>query len=122
MPLTTSTSNAIVAMMCTWVAAYALSAGPLAFNYLVETSTLDLRAKTTGVAAGGSGAIKLVFDYTAPLMMSADKGLGWGAKTGFFFAGTGLIGLVVVYFVCPELKGRSFQEVSRSSTLLHCEQ
>jgi SP family general alpha glucoside:H+ symporter-like MFS transporter len=86
---------------CVWVAAYALSAGPIGYVYLAETSTVLLRAKTTSIAAAMTGCLNLVVNYCTPLML-APTGANWGVKgVAFFYFGTGLIGLVLVYFFIP---------------------
>ncbi|RSH84102.1 hypothetical protein EHS25_005347 [Saitozyma podzolica] len=93
------------------VAVYALTAGPIGYVYLAETSTVVLRAKTTTTAAAMTGMLNLVVNYCMPLMLST-TGANWGVKgTSFFYAGTGLIGLVLVYFFIPETRGRSFIEL-----------
>lgn len=51
-----ATSNAIIFFMCLWVAAYSMSAGPLGYIFLGESSNVVLRAKTSGAAAAGAGA------------------------------------------------------------------
>lgn len=35
----------------------------------------------------------------------------WGAKTGFFWAGTSVVGLVWSWWRLPETKGRTFAEI-----------
>jgi hypothetical protein len=78
-----------------------LTAGPIGYVYLAETSTVVLRAKTTSTAAAMTGMLNLVVNYCTPLMLST-TGANWGVKgTSFFYAGTGLIGLVLVYFFIP---------------------
>lgn len=101
-----------IGMMCLWVVAYGTSAGPCGYLLLGESSTLRLRAKTTGFAAAMSGVFGLIFNYSTPLMiLPTGGGAGWGLKTSFFYAGTGFIGLVLVYFFVPEHRGRSYAEL-----------
>jgi hypothetical protein len=125
-PYTTSTGSVIITFACVWVAAYAVTAGPLGYAYLGETSTVVLRAKTTGVAAAMTGMLNLITNYCTPLLLSATAA-NWGVKgTSFFFAGTGALGWILIYFFIPwvqchimtgrtdansETKGRSFLEL-----------
>lgn len=112
LPLGPTAGGATIGIMCVWVVAYALSAGPCGYLLLGESSTLRLRAKTTGFAAALSGIFGLIFNYATPLMiLPTGGGAGWGLKTSFFFAGTAFIGLVLVYFFVPEHKGRSYAEL-----------
>lgn len=98
---TTSIGSVIISMACLWCAAYALSAGPLGYVYLGEMSTVVLRAKTTGVAAAMTGVLNLITSYCVPILLSTTAA-NWGVKgTSFFFAGTGAVGWVLVYFFVP---------------------
>lgn len=85
---------------CIWVFTYALTLAPIGYAMLAETSTVVLRAKTTSVAAGMTGCLNLVVNYCTPLMLSPTSA-NWGVKTCFFYAGTCLIGLVLVFFFIP---------------------
>ena len=108
---TTTTGNVLIAFSCIWVALYALTAGPVGYVYLGETSTVLLRARSVSVAAAGTGMLNLIVNYCTPLML-APTGANWGVEgTSFFYAGTGFIGLVLVYFFVPETKGRSYAEL-----------
>jgi hypothetical protein len=99
--MTTTIGSVIISMACLWCAAYALSAGPLGYVYLGEMSTVVLRAKTTGVAAAMTGMLNLITSYCVPILLSATAA-NWGVKgTSFFFAGTGAVGWVLVYFFVP---------------------
>ncbi|RSH77861.1 uncharacterized protein EHS24_002927 [Apiotrichum porosum] len=111
--ITPAVGGATVAVMCLWVVAYSFSVGPCGYLLLGESSAPALRAKTAGVAAAGSGMFGLVFSYCTPLMiLDTGGGAGWGIKTAYFYAGTGLIGLILVYFFVPEHKGRTYAELN----------
>lgn len=45
------------------------------------------------------------------MLSAAPDGAGWGVKTAFFFAGTGFVGLVLLFFTIPETRNRSYLEL-----------
>ena len=100
-PQTSATGGIIVAFSAVWVAIYALSAGPLGYVFLGETSTVVLRAKTTGFAAAMASALTLIPRYCSPILLSPTAA-NWGVKgVSFFFAGTCFLGTVAMYFFIP---------------------
>lgn len=50
---------------------YSSTLAVLGYVYLGETSTVLLRAKTTGVAAGSTGFLNLIVGYCSPLMLTS---------------------------------------------------
>ena len=63
--------SGLIALCCVWQASNAGSFGPAGYIYLGETSTVLLRAKTTGVAAAGTGFLNLIINFCTPLMLSS---------------------------------------------------
>ncbi|GFZ52068.1 hypothetical protein JCM24511_09840 [Saitozyma sp. JCM 24511] len=108
--LSSTSSNAIVALACIWVAAYSMSAGPLGWAYVADTATPVLRAKTTSFAAALTCCFGLIFNYTTPIMLSPQQA-NWGIEIGYFFAGLSALGLVLIYFTVPETRRLSFAEL-----------
>ncbi|RSH79596.1 uncharacterized protein EHS24_009246 [Apiotrichum porosum] len=105
--------NVTLAVICIWVLFYAGCLGGVCWGLTSEISTPRLRARTTGIVVNMSTCFSLLFGYTVPLMLAA-KGSGarnWGVKTMYLFACLGGIGLVVNYFLLPEVRGRTFAEV-----------
>lgn len=118
--LSSTQSNAIVALACIWVAAYSMGPAPLGENgplltprhqthsstgyaYAAETSTPVLRAKTTALATAMCGAFALAFTYCTPIMLSAQEA-NWGIEgVGYFYACLAFIGLIGLYFTVPEV-------------------
>lgn len=114
------------------MASYCLTLNSIGYVYLGETSTLLLRAKTTGFAAGSTGWLNLFHnggrksgatfpsslqplffvphaDHAVPVMLNAP---GFGPSgTCFVYSATCLGGLILTYFFVPETKGRSFIEL-----------
>ncbi|CAG9984749.1 unnamed protein product [Clonostachys byssicola] len=109
MPLTTANSTAMIAVSCIWVAAYSSSAGPLGFTFLADCSTSVLRAKTANMGSLAFALMSLVTTYCTPLMLAAPN---FGvSNTMFFYGTTSAIFVVVMWFVIPETKNRSYVEL-----------
>lgn len=45
-----------------------------------------------------------------PLMLS-NQNAGWGQKIGLFFGGISVVYLIPTFFMFPETKGRTYQEL-----------
>lgn len=56
---------------CVWQMGYSSTLAVIGYVYLGETSTVLLRAKTTGVAAGSTGFLNLIVGYCSPLMLTS---------------------------------------------------
>ena len=51
-----------------------------------------------------------LFNFVVPYLFNVDEA-NLGGKTGFFFTGLCLVGLAVIYFEIPEMKGRTYEEL-----------
>ncbi|KAB8263124.1 general substrate transporter [Aspergillus pseudonomiae] len=90
-----------------WVVVnYAMPYGPVGWIVTAESSSLDIRAK--GVAIGS--AVNWIMNFTVaqvtPVMIT-----NIGYKTWIVFMCFCFLGLAWVYFVLPELKGLSLEEI-----------
>ncbi|KAL1870917.1 hypothetical protein VTK73DRAFT_2372 [Phialemonium thermophilum] len=99
----------LVTFACVWTVGYNLSAGPMGYIYVAETSTLRLRAKTTGIAIFFIQGMAAVYVYIAPIMLNA-PGLGM-SNTVFFWAGTCTLVYIFICLMVPETKGRTYVEL-----------
>ncbi|KAJ9112732.1 hypothetical protein QFC22_006234 [Naganishia vaughanmartiniae] len=109
-PVTGPAPQAIVALVCVWMAGYSVSLQAVGWLYLGELASVGLRAKSIGVASVFQSSVNLLLSYTVPLMLSPQKA-GRGAKIGFFFGGISIFWLTLIYFSCPETKGRTATEI-----------
>ncbi|OAA66499.1 Sugar/inositol transporter [Niveomyces insectorum RCEF 264] len=108
-PQTTANGSAMIAMACIWVAAYSSSAGPLGFTFLADCSTAVLRAKTANMGALAFALLSLITTYCTPIMLAAPN---FGvADTMFFYGATSAVFVVIMWFVIPETKNRSYVEL-----------
>ena len=90
---------------------YFLTIGAMAFVILGETSSPTLRAKTVGLATATQAVFGVIMNFTIPYMVDPDEGNLKG-KVGFVFGGLCLVASIGSYFYCPELKGRTFNEIN----------
>jgi SP family general alpha glucoside:H+ symporter-like MFS transporter len=81
----------------------------LGFAFLAECSTAILRAKTANMGALGFALLSLITTYCTPLMLASPV-FGVPA-TMFFYGSTSLVFVVIMYFVIPETKNRSYVEL-----------
>ncbi|KAH3962501.1 hypothetical protein HBH70_161560 [Parastagonospora nodorum] len=86
-----------------WPASYAIAA---------ETSSLQLRAKTQGIGWAVSALTSTVSGLCLPYVFNPDEGNLRG-KTGYTYAASCVVGVVVSYFIIPEMKGRTVNEIDR---------
>jgi hypothetical protein len=86
-----------------WPASYAIAA---------ETSSLQLRAKSQGIGWFISALTTTVSGLCLPYVFNPDKGNLRG-KTGYTYAASCLAGALASYFLIPEMKGRTVNEIDR---------
>lgn len=89
-----------------------LGVWPASFIVRSETSSLRLRSKTSGLGWFYGGIVRCVFGIGAPYLYNSDAA-NLGAMTGFVFAGTSILGVVITWFAVPELKGLTTTEIDR---------
>jgi hypothetical protein len=85
---------------------------PASFAIGAETSSLQLRAKTQGIGWFVSALTSTVSGLCLPYVFNPDEGNLRG-KTGFTYAASCAVGVVISYFLIPEMKGRSVNEIDR---------
>ncbi|KAJ5362160.1 hypothetical protein N7541_003004 [Penicillium brevicompactum] len=86
-------------------------ASAIGYAYAAEVPQQRLRAKTAGWALASSNAIAIMFSFCTPLMINNEPVSAWGVKTGFFFAGTGTIAVIVAWLILPEVARRTPAEI-----------
>ncbi|KAK0658534.1 General alpha-glucoside permease [Lasiodiplodia hormozganensis] len=89
---------------------YDATVGPVCYSLVAELSSNRLRAKTVVLARILYDLINLITNIITPRMLNPSA-WNWGAKAGFFWAGSSLICIVWTYFRLPEPKGRTFAEL-----------
>ncbi|KAK3689085.1 general substrate transporter [Podospora appendiculata] len=81
-------------------------------TYLVagELPAQNLRAYTAGLSSGAGFVFAWLTTFTAPYFINPAE-LNWGGKYGFVWFGTTCIVVAFVWFMVPEVQGRSLEEI-----------
>lgn len=84
--------------------------GAITNTVCAEVPSALLRSKTVVVARWSYMAINIAAGTLTPYQLNTTE-WGWGAKTGFFWAGACLISITFGWFCVPETKGRATAEI-----------
>ncbi|KAE8327986.1 general substrate transporter [Aspergillus sergii] len=104
-----STSSLLVFFAC--LATFSTTgASSIGYAYAAEIPQQRLRAQTAGLSLAASNLIALMFSFCTPLMINGPL-TKWGVKTGFFFAGTGTVAVIIAWFILPEVTRRTPAEI-----------
>ena len=84
--------------------------GPISYTIIAETSSVRLRALSTGVGRAAYYVAEIPMIYLASKMLNST---GWNlaGKCGYVWGGTAFVCWLGAYFFLPELKHRSYREI-----------
>jgi uncharacterized membrane protein len=74
--------------------------------YLGESASVQLRAKTSALASSTNAIIGGFWNIVLPYELAAI-----GPTTGYMFFGFGVLTTLAVWFLIPELSGRTYAEM-----------
>ncbi|KAJ5090786.1 hypothetical protein N7532_009470 [Penicillium argentinense] len=106
----TSTSSLLIFFACLATLS-TTGASAIGYAYAAEIPQQRLRAKTAGWALASSNMVAIMFSFCTPLMINNAPVSKWGVKTGFFFAGTGTVSVIIAWFILPEVTRRTPAEI-----------
>ncbi|SPO06551.1 related to monosaccharide transporter [Cephalotrichum gorgonifer] len=75
-----------------------------------EMPAQNLRAYTQGLSIAVSFVLAWVCTFTAPYFINPAE-LNWGPKYGWIWFGSSIITIAFVYFMLPDVNGRSLEEI-----------
>ncbi|KAF3035331.1 hypothetical protein E8E12_005979 [Didymella heteroderae] len=101
---------AIAALLLVFTAVYDATIGPVCYVFVSEVPSTRLRSKTIALARNCYNISGIVTNLITPRMLNPTA-WAWGAKAGFFWAGTAIIGLLWSWWRLPETKGRTFAQI-----------
>lgn len=101
---------AIAALLLAFTAVYDATIGPVCYVFVSEIPSTRLRSKTIALARNCYNVSGIVTNLITPRMLNPTA-WAWGAKAGFFWAGTALVGLLWSWWRLPETKGRTFAQI-----------
>ncbi|PYH63702.1 putative galactose transporter [Aspergillus vadensis CBS 113365] len=101
-----SAGNAAIFFIYWIVVNYSLPYGPVGWIVTAESSSLEIRAKGVSIGSAVNWIMNFAVAQVTPVMIT-----NIGYKTFIVFFCYCALGLVRVYFVLPELKGLSLEEI-----------
>lgn len=75
-----------------------------------EMPAQNLRAYTQGLSIAISFILAWLCTFTAPYFINPTE-LNWGPKYGWIWCGSSIITIAFVYFMLPDVNGRSLEEI-----------
>ena len=100
----------IGSMLLVFTLVYNSSVGPLCYCIVAEMPSVKLRTKTLIIARNAYNVAGIVIAVITPQMLNPEA-WNWKAKTGFFWAGFALAGLIWCWFDLPETKNKTFADL-----------
>ncbi|KAJ5636685.1 general substrate transporter [Penicillium longicatenatum] len=89
---------------------YDITVGPVCFAIVSEVPATRLKMMSMGITRNFYNLFFIITNILVPRMISAQS-WNWGAKAGFFWAGSCVILATWTYFRLHETAGRSFAEI-----------
>ncbi|WVF67731.1 hypothetical protein IAT40_002490 [Kwoniella sp. CBS 6097] len=105
-----ATGPVLIAMACIWQVGYSIGPGALGYVYAAETSTIRLRAKNTGVVVFMCQGLAAVYVYIASILLMPMPLVSVRLAV-FCWAGMAALVYLVILYMVPETKGRSYAEL-----------
>lgn len=106
----TGASWAIGSLLLVFTFVYNSTVGPITYCAVAEMPSVRLRQKTVIIARNVYNIAGIIIAIITPYMLNPTA-WNWKAKTGLFWAGFTLAGIVWCWFEFPETKGRTFAEL-----------
>jgi SP family general alpha glucoside:H+ symporter-like MFS transporter len=100
----------IGAMLLVFACTYNITVGPICYAIVAEIPSTRLRQKTVVLARNFYNLASIVGNVLTPRMLNPGA-WNWGAKAGFFYAGTCFCCFLWAFFRLPEAKGRTYGEL-----------
>ena len=101
---------AIGGMLILFTFVYSFTVGPVTSSLVSELSSTRLKAKTIVMARAAYNASNIFVNVMTNYQLSSTV-WDWGARAGFFWAGTCLLSCIWVFFSLPEPKGRTYADL-----------
>ncbi|KAG0055139.1 hypothetical protein BGZ83_009551 [Gryganskiella cystojenkinii] len=101
-----SASHAVIACSYLFVCSFAISWGPVSWTYPAEIYPLRIRSKAVSLSTASNWAFNFALAYAVPPLLESIQ-----YKTYFIF-GTFCVAMTIhVFFMFPETKGRTLEEM-----------
>lgn len=100
----------VASVVLLWLVIYYCTIGPVCYAVVTEASAIQLRAKSVSLARISYYIFSLIGGIIEPYFINPTE-LGWGAKTGYFWAGTCTCCFIWAFFCLPETRNRTYEEL-----------
>ena len=104
----TNYAQAVLGILISFV--YAGAMGPISYTIIAETSSVRLRALSTGVGRAAYYVAEIPMIFLASWLLNPTGGDVAG-RCGYVWGSTAVVCWVAAYFFLPELKHRSYREI-----------
>lgn len=101
---------AIGSLLLVYAFSYNCTVGPVCYSLVSELTSTRLRTKSVVMARNSYNIMNIITNIITPRMLNPTA-WNWGAKSGYFFAGTCAICFLWTFFRLPEPKGRTYAEL-----------
>lgn len=101
---------AIGSLLLIYTFTYDATVGPVCYSLVAELTSTRLRTKSVVLARNMYNIVGIATNIITPRMLNPTA-WNWGAKSGFFWAGTCFVCAVWTFFRLPEPKGRTYGEL-----------
>lgn len=102
----------LIVFTCFYIFFFATTWGPAAWVVIGEIFPLPIRAKGVALSTASNWFWNFVIGYITPYMVDKDKG-NLKSKVFFVWGTTCTLCVVFAYFLVPETKGLSLEQVDR---------
>ncbi|KAI1793556.1 MFS monosaccharide transporter [Ganoderma leucocontextum] len=107
-----SGQQALIALVCIYIAAFASTWGPIAWVITGEIFPLNVRAKAMSLSVASNWLWNFGIGYATPYLVNSGPGnANLGVKVFFIWGSTCAGCAVFTYFCIPETKGLSLEQV-----------
>jgi sugar porter (SP) family MFS transporter len=105
----TSGAAGLLATVCLglYIASFAISLGPIFWLMISEIYPLNMRGSAMSIAALCNWGSNFIVALTFPVLLATFGGAG----SFWLFAVIGIVAWIFVYFMVPETKGRTLEEI-----------
>nr|CAD1814638.1 monosaccharide transporters [uncultured fungus] len=104
--------SAELAFICINIAIFASTWGPAAWVVVGEIFPLPIRSRGVGLSAASNWLWNCIIGVITPYLVSTDKA-NLGPKVFFVWGSTACLSFLFAYFLVPETKGLSLEQVDR---------
>ncbi|CAD6448654.1 116d3241-625e-44cc-b666-44f8def2aece [Sclerotinia trifoliorum] len=110
----TSAVSAMIAFICIYIAFFASTWGPGAWVVIGEVFPLPIRSRGVGLSTASNWLWNCIIAVITPYLVGTEKGqANLGAKVFFMWGSLCTCCFVYAYFLVPETKGLSLEQVDR---------